>query len=240
LRGAEYDDLIRELVDGIREVFPRAIVQWEDFANRNAFRVLAAHRDRIPSFNDDIEGTGAVVVAGIPSAPRHIGRTLRDERIVFYGAGASGAGCALAVRRALESGGGPRRELASRVLCLDSKGLILSDRPGLEGEKAWIAGDPAMARAWGVGSAGARPLADVVEPFHPTVLVGASGQTGAFTEAIVRAMHRHCARPVVLPISNPTAKAEATPADLLRWTDGAAVVGTGSPFPPVDLRGTTY
>jgi len=239
LRGAEYDDLIRELVEGIREVFPRAIVQWEDFANRNAFRVLAAHRDRIPSFNDDIEGTGAVVVAGIRSALRHIGRPLRDERIVFYGAGASGAGCALAVRRALEAEGVPRRDLASRVVCLDSKGLILSDRPGLEGEKASIAADPAMARAWGIGNTGPILLADVVERFHPSVLVGASGQTGAFTEPIVRAMHRHCARPVVLPISNPTSKAEATPGDVLRWTDGAAVVGTGSPFPPVDVRGAT-
>jgi len=239
LRGAEYDDLIRELVDGIREVFPRAIVQWEDFANRNAFRVLAAHRDRIPSFNDDIEGTGAVVVAGIRNALRHIGRPLRDERIVFYGAGASGAGCALAVRRALVSEGVTPGELSSHVLCLDSKGLILSDRPGLEGEKASIATDASMVRAWGIG-AGPILLADVVERFHPTVLIGASGQPGAFTETIVRAMHRHCARPIVLPISNPTANAEATPGDLLRWTEGAAVVGTGSPFPPVDVRGTAY
>jgi malic enzyme len=240
LRGSEYDDLIQELVDGIREVFPRAIVQWEDFANRKAFRVLAAYRDRIPSFNDDIEGTGAVVVAGIRSALRHIGRVLPDERIVFYGAGASGAGCALAVRRALEAEGVPPRELASRVLCLDSKGLILNDRPGLEGEKALIAADPVMVRAWGIASFARIPLDEVVQRFHPTVLIGASGQPGAFTEAVVRAMHRHCARPIILPISNPTANAEATPADLLRWTEGAAVVGTGSPFPPVDFGGTTY
>lgn len=240
LRGSEYDDLIQELVDGIREVFPRAIVQWEDFANRKAFRVLAAYRDRIPSFNDDIEGTGAVVVAGIRSALRHIGRVLPDERIVFYGAGASGGGCALAVRRALEAEGVPPRELASRVLCLDSKGLILNDRPGLEGEKALIAADPVMVRAWGIASSAPIPLAEVVQRFHPTVLIGASGQPGAFTEAVVRAMHRHCARPIILPISNPTANAEATPADLLRWTEGAAVVGTGSPFPPVDFGGTTY
>lgn len=240
LRGSEYDDLIQELVDGIREVFPRAIVQWEDFANRKAFRVLAAYRDRIPSFNDDIEGTGAVVVAGIRSALRHIGRVLPDERIVFYGAGASGAGCALAVRRALEAEGVPPRELASRVLCLDSKGLILNDRPGLEGEKALIAADPVMVRAWGIASSARIPLDEVVQRFHPTVLIGASGQPGAFTEAVVRAMHRHCARPIILPISNPTANAEATPADLLRWTEGAAVVGTGSPFPPVDFGGTTY
>lgn len=240
LRGSEYDELIQELVDGICEVFPRAIVQWEDFANQKAFRVLAAYRDRIPSFNDDIEGTGAVVVAGVRSALRHIGRVLPDERIVFYGAGASGAGCALAVRRALEAEGVPPRVLASRVLCLDSKGLILNDRPGLEGEKALIAADPMMVRAWGIASSARIPLAEVVERFHPTVLIGASGQPGAFTEAVVRAMHRHCARPIILPISNPTANAEATPADLLRWTEGAAVVGTGSPFPPVDFGGTTY
>ena len=240
LRGQPYDDLVRELVDAIREVLPRALVQWEDFANRNAFRVLAAHRERILSFNDDIEGTGAVVVAGIRSALKHIGRSLREERIVFYGAGASGAGCALAVRRALEAEGVTRRDLEGCVLCLDSKGLILKDRPGLEGEKALVAVDPARLSVWGLQGTGPFLLADVVERFHPTALVGASGQTGAFTETIVRAMHRHCARPIVLPISNPTVKAEATPADILRWTDGAAVVGTGSPFPPVQRNGTTY
>jgi malic enzyme len=240
LRGAEYDSLVDELVAGIREVFPRALVQWEDFASRNAFRVLARHRDRLLSFNDDIEGTGAVVVAGLRSALKHVGRALADERIVVFGAGASGAGCALAARAALREAGVPERELASRVLCLDSRGLILRDRPGLEGEKAMIAADPALVRGWAAGNGGRILLADVVRHFHPTILIGASGQPGAFTEPIVREMICGCPRPIILPISNPTAKAEATPSDLLAWTDGAAVVGTGSPFPPVTLRGITH
>jgi malic enzyme len=240
LRGAEYDSLVDELVDAIREAFPRALVQWEDFASRNAFRVLARHRDRLLSFNDDIEGTGAVVVAGWRSALKHVGRPLAEERIVFLGAGASGAGCAIAARAALREAGVPERDLASRVLCLDSRGLILSDRPGLEGEKAVIAADPGLVRGWAAGSGDRIGLAEVVRHFHPTVLIGASGQPGSFTEAVIREMASGCPRPIILPISNPTAKAEATPSDLLAWTGGGAVVGTGSPFPPVTLGGVTH
>ena len=240
LRGRAYDELVDELVDAIREVFPRALLQWEDFASRNAFRVLARHRDRILSFNDDIEGTGAVVTAGIRSALQHVGRRLSEERIVFFGAGASGAGSALAVRRALRAEGLLDAALSSRVLCLDSRGLILRNRPGLAGEKAILAADPALVHGWRLHHNGKIGLDDVVHHFQPTILVGASGQPGAFTESIVREMLSHCARPIVLPISNPTDNAEATPADLLRWTGGAAVIGTGSPFPPVTLNGVTH
>ncbi len=240
LRGQAYDDLVDELVDSIHEVFPRALLQWEDFASRNAFRVLARHRDRILSFNDDIEGTGAVVTAGIRSALKHIGRHPSGERIVFFGAGASGAGSALALRRVLQAEGVPESALGSRVLCLDSRGLILRDRPGLVGEKAILATDPAFVRGWRLRDAGRVGLDDVIHNFHPTILVGASGQPGSFTESVVRGMIGHCARPIILPISNPTDNAEATPADLLHWTGGAAVVGTGSPFPPVTQNGVTY
>jgi malic enzyme len=239
LRGSEYDSLLDELVDALRSVFPRALVQWEDFANRNAFRVLSRYRDRLLCFNDDIQGTGAVVVAGIRSALRQVGRDLAEERIVFFGAGASGAGSALAVRRALRSAGVLEAEVGSRVLCIDSKGLIVRGRPGLEGEKEALAADPLLLGEWPLGG-GSVGLADVVRHFRPTVLVGASGRPGSFTEPIVREMHRHCARPVVLPISNPTANAEATPADILAWTGGAAVVGTGSPFAPVVIEGTRH
>ena len=240
LRGQAYDELVDELVDGIREVFPNALVQWEDLANRNAFRVLARHRDRILSFNDDIEGTGAVVTAGLRSALKHVGRRLAEERIVFFGAGASGAGCALAMRRALRAEGVPDAELSARVLCLDSKGLIVAGRPGLEAEKATIAADPGLVAGWKTGARDRIALDDVARAFHPTVLVGASGRPGAFTEPIVREIRRHCARPVILPISNPTDSAEAKPSDLLEWTEGAAVVGTGSPFPPVSRNGVTH
>jgi len=245
LRGAPYFALLDELVDAIATVYPNALVQWEDFANRNAFAVLDRYRRRLLSFNDDIQGTGAVVVAGIRTALHRVGSTLADARIVFYGAGASGGGSALAVRAALRAAGVSEEDLDLRVLCLDSKGLIVADRPGLEGAKLEIATEPAFVASWlsgfsGFGSGHAAPqLADVVRGFRPTVLVGVSGQPGAFTEAIVRDMLAGCPRPVVLALSNPNTKIEVAPAELLRWTNGAAVVGTGGPFAPVEINGRT-
>jgi len=240
LRGEAYASLVDEMVDAIRDVYPNALVQWEDFANRNAFFVLDRYRSRVLSFDDDIQGTGAVIVAGIRTALRKVGRRFEDERVVFLGAGASGGGCALAVRAALREAGVPPAELGRRVLCLDSRGLILADRAGLEGEKKEIAADPEVIRGWVLAREGVAGLEDVARNFAPTVLVGASGQPGAFNEVVIRAMHARCARPIVLPISNPTSRAEATPEDVLRWTGGAAVVGTGSPFPPVSTGGVTH
>lgn len=240
LRGAPYFELVDELVDAIARVFPRALVQWEDFANANAFAVLERYRRRILSFDDDIQGTGAVVVAGLLAATRQVGRPFADERVVFYGAGAAGAGSALAVRAALREAGVPERALPSRVLCLDSKGLILADRPGLTGAKHDVAADPALVTGWTPGADGGFHLAEVVRRFRPTALVGASGQAGAFSESIVADMLAGCARPIVLPLSNPTSRTEVTPAELIGWTNGAAVVGTGSPFGPVVHGGRTY
>jgi malic enzyme len=240
VRGEPYLALLDELVDGIAQVFPHALVQWEDFASRNAFDVLRRYRRRLLSFNDDIQGTGAVVVAGIRSALRQAGRRFEDERIVFLGAGASGAGSALAVRAALQSAGVPAAELSRNVLCLDSRGLILADRPGLDGAKREIAADPSQVAGWPRTNGDAFGLADVVHAFRPTVLVGASGQPGAFTESIVRDMLKGCARPIVLALSNPTSKTEVTPEDFIRWTEGAGIMGTGSPFEPVQYRGTTH
>ena len=239
LRGEAYVSLLDEFVDAVRVEFPRALVQWEDFANRNAFQVLHRYQKKIPSFDDDVQGTGAVIVAGIRSGLRRAGRRLADERVVFYGAGASGAGCALAVRAAMAADGVPESELGRRVLCLDSRGLILSDRPGLEGEKRAIAADPAVAAEWSAPD-GKIGLDEVVRRFRPGTLVGASGQPGAFTEPIVHAMVSACPRPIILPISNPTSKAEAAPADVISWTNGAAIVGTGSPFPAVSWKGAAY
>jgi malate dehydrogenase (oxaloacetate-decarboxylating) len=240
VRGEPYLALLDEVVEAIAHVFPRALVQWEDFASRNAFAILERYRRRVLSFNDDIQGTGAVVVAGLRAALRQVDRRLEDERVVFFGAGASGAGSALAVRGALREAGVPEGDLARRVLCLDSKGLIFADRPGLESAKHEIAADPVLAAGWPRGPDGTIQLPEVVTRFRPTVLVGASGQPGAFTEAIVRDLLRGCPRPIVLALSNPTDKCEVTPADLIRWTKGAAVIGTGSPYPPVEHGGRTY
>jgi malate dehydrogenase (oxaloacetate-decarboxylating) len=240
LRGDEYLSLVDEFVEAVRALYPRALVQWEDFASRNAFRVLARYRKRLLSFDDDVQGTGAVIVAGIRTALKRAGRRLEDERVVFHGAGASGAGCALAVRAAMAADGVPPAELGGRVLAIDSRGLILADRPGLEGEKREIAADPGAARGWALSGSGAADLAEVVRRFHPGTLVGASGQPGVFTEAVIRAMAAGCPQPVVLPISNPTANSEASPADVIAWTDGAAIVGTGSPFAPVTWKGVRH
>jgi malic enzyme len=240
LRGKPYWALLDELVDAIAAAFPRALVQWEDFANRNAFDVLARYRRRVLSFNDDIQGTGAVVVAGIRSALHQVGRDLRDERIVFFGAGASGAGSAMAVRTALRAAGVPARELDAHVMCLDSRGLILADRPGLDGAKAEIAVDPRLVGGWLHTEAASFHLSDVVRHFRPTVIVGASGQHGAFGEGIVRDMLTGCARPIALALSNPTSRTEVTPRQWIDWTNGAGVIGTGSPFAPVEYGGRTY
>lgn len=240
LRGEAYLSLVDELADAIAQVFPDALVQWEDFANRQAFQVLRRYRRKLPSFDDDIQGTGAIVEAGIRTALDRAGRRLEDERIVFYGAGASGAGCALQMRRALGGAGVPERELSRRVLCLDSQGLVLEDRAGLDGHKRDVAASPDVVAGWTSERSGRFDLIDVVRHFKPTILVGVSGRSGSFTEEIVRALHRGCARPIVLALSNPTDKIEARPEDILRWTGGAAIVGTGSPFPPVALNGVMY
>jgi malic enzyme len=240
LRGAAYDSLLDELVEAIAEVFPGALVQWEDFANENAFRVLERYRKRLLSFDDDIQGTGAVMMAGIRAALILVGRRLEHERIVFYGAGASGAGMALEVRRGLRAAGVPEHELDAHVLCLDSKGLLLTDRPGLDGHKRTIAADPSRVAGWSSSGEGRLGLLDVVREFKPTVLIGASGRPSSFTEEVVATMLKGCERPIIMPISNPTSLAEARPDDVIRWTRGVAVVGTGSPFPSVEYGGLLH
>ncbi len=239
LRGDAYFSLLDELVEAIGRLFPGALVQWEDFANERAFEVLHRYRRQLPSFDDDIQGTGAVIEAGVRTALERVGRDLKDERVVFYGAGASGAGCALQLRRAMREAGLRSRDISQRILCLDRRGLILGDRPGLAGHKRDVAAAPDIVAGWPEPS-GSFGLLDVVRHFRPTILIGASGQPGAFTEQIVKAMHRQCARPIILALSNPTANIEAQPSDILRWTHGAAVVGTGSPFEPVILDGAAH
>jgi malate dehydrogenase (oxaloacetate-decarboxylating) len=240
LRGNAYFSLLDELVTAIGRIFPGAVVQWEDFANERAFEVLARYRAAVPSFDDDIQGTGAVVEAGVRAALASVGRRLEDERVVFFGAGASGAGCALQLRRAMREAGLSRAEVARRVLSIDSRGLILRDRPDLAGHKSDLAVDPAVVAGWPRKTSRGFSLLEVVRAFRPTILVGASGQPGAFTQDVIESMHDGCARPIVLPLSNPTSRMEATPADILRWTAGAAVVGTGSPCAPVTLDGVTH
>jgi malic enzyme len=234
IRGKEYDELVHEFVEAVAEVLPGAVLQWEDLRKDNALKILDRYRNRVPSFNDDIQGTGAVVLAGIISAMRISGEEITRQRVLVYGAGAAGLGIVRQVRGAVvEAGGSP-----TQVAVMDSRGLLVADQEFSEDYKRDLAMPVDMAEELGMGEPmNRRTLLDVVHGFKPTVLVGASGQPRSFTEEVIREMARHVARPVVLPISNPTDLTEAYPADVMEWTSGKALVATGSPFPPVLYRG---
>ena len=240
LRGDAYDELIDEFVSAVGAVCPDALVQWEDFRKDNALAILNRHRSSLPSFNDDIQGTGAVALAGLLSALRVTGETLRDQRVLIYGAGAAGLGIARQVKAALLSAGVAEADALARVGVMDSQGLLVEDRTIRDAYKAELAWTVDMARSAGLPDPAARDLESVVEHFRPSVLIGSSGQAGAFTQAIVESMARAVARPIILPFSNPTAIAEATPSDVLNWTEGRALVATGSPFDPVTYAGREF
>jgi malate dehydrogenase (oxaloacetate-decarboxylating) len=233
LRGAAYDEVVEAFVAGVREVHPRAVLQWEDFKQHNAIRLLERYRNWVCSFNDDIQGTAAISVATILTALRATERSLADVRIVLAGAGAAGTGIARLLRLALVEDGLPPDAAQAAIVLLDSHGLVVAGRPGLDDDKK----DAALPRdvAQGLGLDPDRPhdLAAVVEAFAPNVLLGTTGIGGAFTEPVIRLMGDRADR----PISNPTANTEANPVDIMAWTGGRAIVATGSPFPPVDLHG---
>jgi malate dehydrogenase (oxaloacetate-decarboxylating) len=240
LRGPGYDSLVDEFVHAVRARFPRALLQWEDFKKVNAFTLLERYRDVLPSFNDDIQGTAAVAVAGIMAGGRLTGTALRDQRTVILGAGAAGIGIARLLRRALADAGLAGEALARAIACVDSRGLLVDDQRIGDEHKRPFAWPAALAAALGLGPDAPRDLAAVVRAYRPTVLVGTSGEPGTFTEPLVRAMAAAVARPLVLPMSNPNSQSEAVPADVIAWTEGRALVATGSPFAPVVHGGRTH
>jgi malic enzyme len=237
LRGAEYDEFIEEFVGAVAAVFPKALLQWEDLRKDIALRVADRYRARLPSFNDDIQGTGAVALAGVLSSGRLTGSRLAEQRIVVHGAGAAGLGISRQLKAAMRLEGLSEAQCLERVAALDSRGLIVADHEQSDAYKRELAWPIDVAHELGLGPTADRGLEAVVRAFRPTVLIGTSGQRGCFTEGVVRAMARSCERPVILPFSNPSDLSEAVPEDLLRWTDGRALVATGSPFAPVDLDG---
>ncbi len=238
LRGDEYYSLVEEFVQGVRRQFPRALLQWEDFKKSNAFLLLDRYRKAITSFNDDIQGTGAVALAGILAGARATGVPLREQRVVILGAGAAGVGIARLLRSALRQAGLTGDPLTAAIANVDTVGLLADDRE-MDLHKREFAWPAALAEKLGLGVGKPRDLAAVVRAVKPTVLVGVSGQPGLFTDSVVRAMSASAARPVIFPMSNPTSKAEAKPADVIRWSDGRALVATGSPFEPVSFGGRT-
>jgi malate dehydrogenase (oxaloacetate-decarboxylating) len=228
IRGQEYDDFVEAFVTAVKEKFPGVLLQWEDFSKQNAARLLERYRDRLCTFNDDIQGTGAVTVAGLLAAVNVLHSSLSEQRIVILGAGSSAIGICDQIVAAMVHAGDSEQEAKKKLWLVDSKGLVHVERSNLESSKRRYA-RPGFSKE--------TTFLDVVKNVHPTILIGTSGQPRVFSEEIVSEMARHVERPVIFPLSNPTSNCEATPADLLKWTEGRALIATGSPFSAVSYDG---
>ena len=237
LRGAAYDEVLEAFVEAVGRVFPAAVVQWEDFKQHNALRILERYRHRLPSFNDDVQGTGAVVVAGMLAARREVGG-LTGERFLSLGAGAASIGIAGRLRRELEREGAPVAPDDPVLAMMDSHGLVHAGRPNLADDQRPFAVDPGWFLRAGLTAADFTDPVAIARALRPTMLLGTTGTRGAFSEALVREVASHAARPVILPLSNPGDRAEAQPEQIAQWTEGRAIVATGSPCAPVEYDGT--
>ncbi len=233
VRGQEYDDFIEAFVQAVIDKFPNVLLQWEDFSKNNATRLLERYRDRLCTFNDDIQGTGAVTLAGLLAAMEVIGSRLSKQQVVILGAGSAATGISDQIISAMMSEGLSKQEAKSAIWLVDTHGLVHTGRLGLEPVKQRYAQEMERVSGWTLSEPDRVTLMDVVKNVKPAILIGTSAQPGAFTEDIIREMARHVERPVIFPLSNPTSKSEAVPMDLINWTDGRALVSTGSPFPPV-------
>ncbi|MFC9684326.1 NAD-dependent malic enzyme [Streptomyces sp. NPDC056948] len=232
LTGAQYDEMIESFVSAVEAELPGTLLQWEDFATAHAHPILARYRDRLLTFNDDIQGTAAVALGALSTAADVAGTPLPEQRLVILGAGSAAIGVADMIRTAMVDEGLPEDEATARFWILDVDGLLVRSRGELTPQQRRFARDDSEVADWdGTG------LAEVVRRVEPTALIGLSTAHGAFTEEIVRQMASTCERPVVFPLSNPTSHSEAEPADLTRWTDGRALIATGSPFPPLTVDG---
>jgi malate dehydrogenase (oxaloacetate-decarboxylating) len=240
MRGNAYDAFIATFVDAVRERWPHVLLHWEDFAIGNANRLLARYRDSLCTFNDDIQGTAAIAVGTLLSAINVTGTPLNEQRIAVFGAGSAGTGICALLWRAMVDAGVAEGEARSRFYLVDRDGLLVDSMTGLQPFQAPFAQKRAALSSWTLASPDRIGLSDVVVNARPTVLIGTSGQPNAFHEAVVRAMADRVRRPVIFPLSNPTERAEATPQDLFEWTEGCAVIGTGSPFPPIERNGRDF
>ena len=236
VRGKEYDDFIEAFVSAVKMMFPRVLLQWEDFSKYNAPRILELYRDRLCTFNDDIQGTGAVTVAGLLAATRLAHKKLSDQRIVIFGAGSAAIGICDQIVAAMMAEGTSELEGRSKLWLVDSQGLVHAGRPNVERFKQKYTQPIEAMQSWRLGDIATPNFSEVVKHVKPTILIGTSAQPGAFTEEIVRDMAKHVDRPIIFPLSNPTSKSEATPIDLFKWTNGRALIATGSPFPPINTE----
>jgi malate dehydrogenase (oxaloacetate-decarboxylating)(NADP+) len=227
VRGEEFDALVEEFVQAVQEVYPKCCIQFEDFHNTTAIPLLARYRDRVCCFNDDIQGTASIAVAGLFAACRALGNTLADHRYLFFGAGSAATGIADLVVQAMKARGTSDADARARIWLMNSKGLVVHGNPGIQPHQVPFVREGRLEPT----------LLDAVKAVEPTVLIGTSTQPGTFTREVVEAMRAYCRRPVIFPYSNPTSKAECTAEQAWTWTDGDAIFAAGSPFAPVTLNG---
>ncbi len=239
ITGDEYNAFVEAFIQAVKRRWPDVLLQFEDFAQKNAMPLLSRYRDQLCCFNDDIQGTAAVTLGSLIAASRAAGSRLRDQTITFLGAGSAGCGIAEQIIAQMIAEGLSDEEARARIFMVDRFGLLTDRLPNLLDFQSRLVQKQQALAGWQTESEGIS-LLDVVRNAHPTVLIGVSGQPGLFSEAIVREMHSHCPRPIIMPLSNPTSRVEARPEDIINWTDGAALVASGSPFDPVLYQGDRY
>jgi malate dehydrogenase (oxaloacetate-decarboxylating) len=237
--GPDYDDFVEAFVTAVCERWPNVLLQWEDFAGANAGRLLERYRDRLCTFNDDIQSTAAVAAAALMAAINVTETPLTQQRIALVGAGSAGSGIAALLLRTMVEAGADEAEARRRFYAIDRPGLLVEGMNDITPAQAPFVQSRQAVAGWTLRRPGRIDLLDVVVNAKPTVLIGVSGQAGAFTEEVVRTMAAQVERPVIFPLSNPTSRSEATAEQLVAWTDGRALIGTGSPFPPVQWKGRT-
>jgi len=237
VRGQDYDDFIEEFVVAVDERWPHVMLQWEDFAKSNATRLLDRYRDRLCTFNDDIQGTAAVATGTLLAAVEVTGVPLKDQRVAILGAGSAGSGIAALIRAAMVDAGLEPTEAARRFYLVDKDGLLLEGMSDIAPFQAPFVQPRSILSSWTVGRADRVSLLDVINNAKPTALIGVSGQAGAFNESVVRAIAKHNGRPIIFPLSNPVSHAEAAPAEIERWSEGRAIIGAGSAHHRHDVHG---
>ena len=239
ITGEEYYDFIDQVLTGIRRRWPHALIQFEDFAQKNAMPLLTKYRDKFCCFNDDIQGTAAVSVGSLIAASRAAGKQLKDQIVTFLGAGSAGCGIAEQIIAQMVAEGLSDAEARARVFMVDRFGLITENQPNLLDFQRKLAQKADVISDWAKVE-DVISLLDVVKHAQPTVLIGVSGQPGLFTQEVIEALNANCERPIVMPLSNPTSRVEAVPSDIIQWTNGQALIATGSPFTPVNYQGRLY